>query len=199
MVHLLRFEENPRIHFLFMVNVLKFLTQVSNKMAYTNSVDPDSTGPEEAVWSGSTRDDQKVLGPCTLGITKSRTFAITSQYNLPLPQCTFSNAVPVCLPLHHRSLLPPNYSSTASMTPSLLPKYLPWRLVFRLGNRWRSKGAKFGEHGGCRMNLKLHLVAATTATRGVGWCIILQDKTPLVHFPLLFFTISWPSHLSSST
>ena len=39
----------------------------------------------------------KVLGPCTLGVTKSRNYAIISQYNLLLYRCTFSNSVPVCL------------------------------------------------------------------------------------------------------
>ena len=29
-------------------------TKVSNKIAYTNSEDPDQTAPEGAVWSGST-------------------------------------------------------------------------------------------------------------------------------------------------
>ena len=29
-------------------------TKVSEKMAYANSVDPDQTAPEGAVWSGST-------------------------------------------------------------------------------------------------------------------------------------------------
>ena len=29
-------------------------TKVSDKMTYTNSVDPDQTAPEGAVWSGST-------------------------------------------------------------------------------------------------------------------------------------------------
>ena len=29
-------------------------TKVSDKMTYANSVDPDQTAPEEAVWSGST-------------------------------------------------------------------------------------------------------------------------------------------------
>ena len=27
---------------------------MANKIAYTNSADPDQTAPEEAVWSGST-------------------------------------------------------------------------------------------------------------------------------------------------
>ena len=38
-----------------MVNVLKFQTQVSDKMAYAyaNNADPDQTAPEGAVWSGS--------------------------------------------------------------------------------------------------------------------------------------------------
>ena len=35
-----------------MVKVL--YTQVSDKMAYTNSLDPDQTALEGAVWSGST-------------------------------------------------------------------------------------------------------------------------------------------------
>ena len=52
------------------------------------------------------RDYQKVFGPCTLGITKSRNCAIISQYNHPLSWCTFSNAAPVCLPLQNRSRLP---------------------------------------------------------------------------------------------
>ena len=29
-------------------------TKASDKMTYTNSVDPDQTAPEGAVWSGST-------------------------------------------------------------------------------------------------------------------------------------------------
>ena len=38
-----------------MVNVLKFQTQASDKMAYAyaNNADPDQTAPEGAVWSGS--------------------------------------------------------------------------------------------------------------------------------------------------
>ena len=46
-----------------------------------------------------TRDDKKVLGPCLLGIIKSRNCAIISQYNLPLPRYTFTFAVPICLSL----------------------------------------------------------------------------------------------------
>ena len=37
-----------------MVIVLASYTRVSDKMAYTNSEDPDQTAPEGAVWSGST-------------------------------------------------------------------------------------------------------------------------------------------------
>ena len=40
---------------LYMENILKNpYTEISNKMAYANSLDPDHTAPEEAVWSGST-------------------------------------------------------------------------------------------------------------------------------------------------
>ena len=34
---------------LYMANVLKFHTQLSDKMAYANSADPDQTAPEGAV------------------------------------------------------------------------------------------------------------------------------------------------------
>ena len=44
------------------------------------------------------RDDKKVLSPCSLRMTKSRNCAIISQYSLPLPWCTFSNAVQFAYP-----------------------------------------------------------------------------------------------------
>ena len=47
-----------------------------------------------------TKDSQKVLGPCTLEM--SRNCAIISQDNLRLP---FFNVVPVCLSLQNRSIL----------------------------------------------------------------------------------------------
>ena len=80
--------------------------------------------------------------PCILGTTKRRNCAIISQYILPLSQCTFSKAIPVCLSLQNRSLIPVphKYSSTTSMMPSLLSKFLPWWLVFRFGNRQKSEG-----------------------------------------------------------
>ena len=42
----------------------------------------------------------------TLEITKSRICVIISQYDFPLLQCTFSNAVAVCLSLQNTSFLP---------------------------------------------------------------------------------------------
>ena len=60
-----------------------------------------------------TKNDQKVLILFTLGMTKSRNCAIISQYNLPLPQCTFSNPDPVCLSpqTSNRSILSPPLST----------------------------------------------------------------------------------------
>ena len=45
----------PKLVDRFTVNILKIRTlkQASDKMTYTNSVDPDQTAPEGAVWSGS--------------------------------------------------------------------------------------------------------------------------------------------------
>ena len=36
-----------------MVNALKFVSKVSDKMAYANNADQDQAVPEGAVWSGS--------------------------------------------------------------------------------------------------------------------------------------------------
>ena len=84
------------------------------------------------------RDNQKVLGPCTFGLTKSRNCAIISQYNLPL-----LSALSLKLLQFAYAFWSPKYSSTA-----LLPKFLPRRLVFRFGNRLKSEGSKSGEYEG---------------------------------------------------
>ena len=44
---------NKKNVYMDMVNVLKFHTPKSDKMAYANSAYPDQTAPEGAVWSGS--------------------------------------------------------------------------------------------------------------------------------------------------
>ena len=126
---------------------------------------------------------------------KSRNCTIISQYNLPLPRCTFSNDVLGCLSIQNRSLLPgpPSTHQQHLWCPSLLPKFLPWRLVFRCGNSYKSEAAKSGEYRGWGRTSKLHLVAAAVATRGVGWCIIAQEQNTSIP---LFFTISWCSRLS---
>ena len=108
--------------------------------------------------------------------------------------CSFSNAVSVCFSLQNRSLLPgsPKYSSTALMLSSLLPQLLPQRLIFRFRNRQKFKA-------GWGRTLKLHLVAAAIAFSEMwAGALFCKSRTPWVNFPLIFFTMSWGSHLSSS-
>ena len=153
------------------------------------------------------RDDQEVLGPCTLRMTKSKNCVIIFfQYNLSLPRCTFSKAVPVSLFLQNRNPFPPpppphQHPSTHKQHqwPSLLPKFLARRLVFRFAIRKKSEGATSREWGVgvWGKTSKLHLVAAAIATWWAG-ALSYKSNTPQVNFPLLFFTISWHSHLSSS-
>ena len=124
-----------------------------------------------------TRDDKKVLGPCTLGMTKSRNCAIISQYSLlcldAVSQTLFQFAYPFKIEsffLVPQLLINSIYDTfTASKIPTT-------KLVFRSGNREKSEGAKSGEYGGLRRTLTLQLVAAAIATRGVGWCITLQEQ-----------------------
>ena len=72
---------------------------------------------------------------------------------VPLPRCTLSNAVPVCLSLQSGSIFP-KYVSTTSMTPSLLLKFLLRILDLETDIR---KGLNLD-------NTKLHLGAEAIAT-----------------------------------
>ena len=108
-------------------------------------------------------DDQNVLGPCTLRMTKSRNCSIISQY-LHLPLCTFSIAVSVCLSLKKKAffLVPQVLINSiydafiASKGPSMKVSFQIWEKV--------DEGAKSGEYGEGGRTSELHLVRAAIAT-----------------------------------